>query len=910
MKFFLIFLSLVFIGYFSTGQTINKADDILYRKKLPIDTSLLYKWPTVLDAPIISNNGQFLLYKIRWSENETVAIVQGINNEFTKELGNIKDASFTSDSKWLIYISPTDSLTLFSLQQGRVNKKLYSNNFKLVSHGNKNLIVCLDKGPQHMLIVKDVMENSEDEYPNVLNYWINETGNWLVYEKQVENKTEHELNLVDLVSKAHYTIWVGYNLSKLIIDKKELAFLTTDSLDRTNSEIWYFRSGMLKATKIPSGELHESDTDISFDGLYKFSKNKNILLIWLKYPAPKIPPPGFSSVDIWSYQDIKLQSQQLATILPKRIMGALNLSTGNIIHLQKEGDVIGLNDILDSNYIYSSFREGDESEAFWNVNAKARSFLINVKDGSRKELRINFIPGSQIISPNRKYLIGLDETWKNIYCYELATGRIRNVTGKIPSSSVTMMSRSSFDRPRYKGFRGLRFAAWGTEENMLVYDDYDIWNVDLTGKKLPINITSFYGRNNSIVLRLIENFENSELPMNGSLVLSGFDPANKENGFFILEPGTHGKIKILTVSNKLYYYPDDFLGFKPVKARDTTIYIISRQSCEESPNLFWTTDFKTFNALTNVFPEKEYNWMSSELVTFTTLDGKREKAVIFKPGNFDPKLKYPLIMHFYEQMTNQLNAFHYPFTSYSHLDIPWFVSHGYVVCTPDIHYKLGEPGVSAYNSVVAATRFLCQFPWIDKTRLGIQGHSFGGYETNYIISHTNIYTAAVSSCGPSDFISLYGDISFNGKSRQFWLEDWQFRMGCNLWDNEPAYIRNSPIFNLMNITTPVLTVANKKDQNVPFSQGLELFTGLRRLGKKAWMLQYDNQSHGVNPTGKDYEDYFIRVNQFFDFYLKGKPAPVWMTRTIPASEKGFDNGLEFDNEIKFPRASKLVSPKY
>jgi dipeptidyl aminopeptidase/acylaminoacyl peptidase len=240
------------------------------------------------------------------------------------------------------------------------------------------------------------------------------------------------------------------------------------------------------------------------------------------------------------------------------------------------------------------------------------------------------------------------------------------------------------------------------------------------------------------------------------------------------------------------------------------------------------------------------------------------------------------------------------------LDIAWFVSHGYITFTPDIHYTIGKTGEGAYNSIVAARNFISHFPWIDAKRIGIQGHSFGGYETNYVVTHTSLFAAAVSSSGATDLISYYGGLEepWGGASHQFQIEVAQYRIGASLWKRQNLYIKNSPIFYALKVKTPLLMVSNKQDGRVPFMQGVELFTALRRLGKKAWMLQYDEGNHGLG--GQQYIDYLIRMTQFFDHYLKGIPAPKWMTRGIPAKMKGIDDGLKLDYEMKSPGPGLLI----
>ncbi len=223
------------------------------------------------------------------------------------------------------------------------------------------------------------------------------------------------------------------------------------------------------------------------------------------------------------------------------------------------------------------------------------------------------------------------------------------------------------------------------------------------------------------------------------------------------------------------------------------------------------------------------------------------------------------------------------------VNIPWFVSRGYLVFTPDIRYIIGQTGERVYNSVVSAAQYFSQTPWVDAAKMGINGHSFGGYETNYLVTHTSLFAAAATAAGPANFISHYGGIQgkiYRANSGQAMYETSQMRMSATLWQTPDLYIKNSPVFSIDKVTTPILIMHNKADDLVPWMQSVELFTGLRRLGKKAWMLQYDEGGHGIH--GKEAEDFTIRLTQFFDHYLKNAPPPRWMTEGIPAKLKGIE----------------------
>lgn len=219
-------------------------------------------------------------------------------------------------------------------------------------------------------------------------------------------------------------------------------------------------------------------------------------------------------------------------------------------------------------------------------------------------------------------------------------------------------------------------------------------------------------------------------------------------------------------------------------------------------------------------------------------------------------------------------------------------SRGYVIFNPDIYYRDGYPGESAYNCVIPGITSLVEKGFIDKDNIGVQGHSWGGYQNAYLITRTNIFKAVVSGAPVVNMVSAYGGIRWaSGLSRQFQYERTQSRIGGSPWEYPQRYVENSPIFNLDKINTPVLILHNDGDGAVPWYQGIEFFTGLRRLSKPAWLLNYNGEPHGLRKY-QNRKDYAMRMSQFFDYYLKGAPKPVWMERGVPAIEKGINQGFE------------------
>jgi dipeptidyl aminopeptidase/acylaminoacyl peptidase len=227
------------------------------------------------------------------------------------------------------------------------------------------------------------------------------------------------------------------------------------------------------------------------------------------------------------------------------------------------------------------------------------------------------------------------------------------------------------------------------------------------------------------------------------------------------------------------------------------------------------------------------------------------------------------------------------------------VSNGYLVFDPNIYYKNGEPGESAYNSVVSAAKMLAKKPWVDSTKMALQGHSWAGYQIAYLVTRTKMFAAAHAGAPVANMTSAYGGIRWGtGLNRQFQYEKTQSRIGATLWQRPDLYIKNSPLFRADKITTPLLIMHNDADGAVPWQQGIEFFTALRRLGKKVWMLEYNGEDHNLVER-RNRKDLSVRLGQFFDHFLKGAPEPRWMSEGVPATLKGIDWGLEVPEKKGF-----------
>jgi dipeptidyl aminopeptidase/acylaminoacyl peptidase len=867
-----------------------------FSQRPPIDFNSLNHWPSVEDAKI-SRDGKYALYFIRSAQldnKDTRTLVLTATDAHWKcEMHNIaSDAQFTGDSKRAIFYGAEDSLEIIDLGSSSTQYIAHVKSFGLPLKGDGKWLAYHLNSVSNELRLSNTSTDQEISFNQVAEYKFNNQGTYLIIQTKRNSDSQMTISCLDLNNNRVDKIWVGQQAGNIVFDAdgKQLAFRSDSSDGKiVKRSLWHYILGAANA-HIVSGNLYPKiDSDYLIEDIAGFSQDGSDLYFSVK-PKEQVltPDTGSVKVDVWNYKDTKLQSQQLNEPTPQR-------SYLSVVHIQDQKVMR-----LEYEYDYCHERNGncalvdqvggdsDPGEWKWNAASRHSFVLVSTKDETRRLIT----QYAATLSPEGKYVIYYEPTLRSYFTYQTRSGILRNITGSV----LTKWTEYDNDEPG-AALAVIPLAGWTRDDaTVLLYDQHDIWQVDPDAKTPPINLTRGIGRMNNIAFRLGVDYHGSPISATQKLLLTALNRKTKDNGFYSLTLGTGKGPKKLTMGAFIYYVPFSYVldgGAPALKADGAEAYIVRRMSANESPNYFFTTDFNAFQAISNIHPEGSYNWINSQLVTWKTMNGTFSQGVLYKPENFDPQRKYPMIIYYYERLSDQLHMYIKPNVSDGPINIPWFVSNGYIVFTPDIHYRTGEIGASALNSIVSAAVYLSHMPFIDKKHIGIQGHSFGGYETNYLVTHTRIFAAAMSAAGVSDLISHNGSLWGSGSGQMSFYETGGGRMSATLWQRPDLYIKNSPIFNVGQVTTPILLMNNKKDGSVPFAQGLEFFTALRRLGKKAWMLQYDIGEHRIDDP-KACEDYTIRLTQFFDHFLKGSPAPKWMTVGVPARNKGIDTGLELD----------------
>jgi dipeptidyl aminopeptidase/acylaminoacyl peptidase len=766
-----------------------------------------------------------------------------------------------------------------------------------------------DHKPGETYTLRELATGKESKWENVVSAVFSKNGDKLALSISTKDGLDDGIVVVDLKSGAKTDIvkGLGRYLRMAFDEQSDQVAFVTDKDDyaakQATNSLYLATTGKAPklVAKLGSKELPKDTMPAA--GALSFSKSgKRLRFGVTAKPTPdmEVNADEAVSLDVWHYNDERLQTVQLNQLAADRARSFDFLySIGNDKLIELENDAFsstGFSTEFDNDLGLSISNKAYRKQSSWSTGAQD-IYTINLKTGERKEL-VKGTDASLVLSPKGKYGVGFEESTKKLVSYDLSTGKKVVLNEDLPPIWDELN-----DVPAPAGQIG--FAGWTKDEaRILVYDAFDIWAVDPSGKAKPENITGGFGRMRSLRFRRLGlDPEEVYVDLSKPMLLSAVDTDSLDAGYYKLEQGKAPE-KILMEAAQF----GGAAGLRGVvqssvsKAKNSDKVFFTRQTFREFPDLMvadspWT--FANRKRITDANPQqKEYSWGNAEHITYRSNDGDELKGILYTPDNVDYIKKHPMIVYFYERDSELLHSYRTPAPSASTINIPLFVSQGHVVLVPDIKYKTGYPGESAVNSILPATQEVLRRGFVDPKRVGIQGQSWGGYQVAYLVTETDMFAAGCAGAPVSNMLSAYGGIrGESGVVRQGQYEFGQSRIGESIWESPLRYLENSPLIHADKVKTPLLMMANDKDGAVPWQQGIEYFTALRRLDKRAWMLNYNGEAHNLVER-RNRKDFSVRLSQFFDYYLNSGPLPVWMAEGIPALKKGRTMGSEPVGEKK------------
>jgi len=737
------------------------------------------------------------------------------------------------------------------------------------------------------LVLRSLEDGSEVTVDSVMEYRFTKEGQYLIYTVSSEEKPETDgVYILKPGRSSSIPLLTGEgNYKKLAIDKEgtHLAFLTDRDdydADEPTFNLYGWDVGTEKASLwvshrstpgFPEGMAVSDKSDVSF------TEDGEIVMFGIKeIPEPKEEDEEKEEeearFDLWHWNDPLPQPQQ------KKMEEEVRSNTWESVYHLKSKKFVKLADEEIPDVRISDNGKIAFGQTFWPYAKRIAYFgsfydvyVIHPHTGEKtlvkKELYFN-----ASLSPEGRYVYWFDED-KDWHVYDIASGTVNNVTKDIELP----FEMQDWDTPSPPYPYGV--AGWTEDDSsILIYDQYDIWQIDPDGSNARM-VTEGFGRENNLSFRYIRlDPEEKAIDADEMLLFRVTNEETMATGFY------SDRVKGTKRPRKLLM-DDKYFGY-PRKAENSDTLIFNRMAFDEYPDVWISNmNFSSLQKVTDLGRQMEpYIWGKAELRDFKSSDGLPLKGILIKPDNFDPGKKYPLMVYIYETLHNGLHNFRHPSPGTS-INMPFYVSNGYIIWMPDIEYHTGYPGQDALKCVLPGIQMLVREGYVDPDAIGIQGHSWGGYQISYMVTQTNIFAAAEGGAPVSNMISSYNGIRWSsGMVRQFQYEHTQSRIGGSIWEYPFRYIENSPIFWADKIQTPIMFMHNDADGAVPWYQGIEFIMALRRLEKEAYMFNYNGEPHGLRKRVNQ-KDWTIRMQQFFDHHLKGAPMPDWMKNGIKAWEK-------------------------
>ena len=597
-------------------------------------------------------------------------------------------------------------------------------------------------------------------------------------------------------------------------------------------------------------------------------------------------------VDVWGGTDARVQPQQKVQWddRARRVwLAVVHAATGAVVPLDT-ADVLLAEIPQNPRTGLALDRERHAREISWD-RSYADLYAVDLATGQRRRLA-EHTDGPARLTPDGRTVVRFDgAAWQAL---DTETGAARTLAG--PPHPLTDEEHDSPSPAPAYGLGG--FVGTEATHAVLVYDRYDVWAVRLDGSA-PVAVTGGDGRRTRTRLRVVTTDPDRRALAHGdTLLLAGESETDKTIGLWravLGRPGIAAVVAPTAPSDRDVSDRDAAagrlattdepgrVGFVAMAKKGATL-VVTRESYRTFPDLYATTlGGAPVRRLTDANPEaRRFAWGRSRAVAWQSTDGERREGVVILPDDYDPAKRYPVLVNFYELMNDRLHV--HPATAITHrMILPQYSGEGVVIFLPDVRYEVGRPGLSALTSILPGVQKLVDDGIADDARIGLQGHSWSGYQAAWLVTQTDRFVAAAAGAPVSNMTSAYGGIRWeSGMSRQFQYEQTQSRLGTTLWNGRERYIENSPLFYADRVRTPILLLHGDADGAVPWEQSIEYYLALRRLGKDVSFVQYRGEGHHPQRYANKL-DWATRLYDFFGHHLLGRPAPAWLTDGVPYS---------------------------
>jgi len=858
-----------------------------------------------ISSTSLSPGGGWISFAYRPNAGDDTLYVKEIDGEGRYEIPVGSRPEFAPDSRWVAYmVSPPEEeveklrrsrdpvlrkVELRELATGTTHTVEAAESFTFSEDGRWFAVLKTqrDEDAEHEgrdLVLRDLEDGTVQYIGSVSEFAFDEEGSRLAYLVDADGKAGNGLYLLDLEESRILPLdGERKTYSGLSWDEEgeALAVLRGEEpegkVQRENVLVAFLRPGERRQEKI----VYDPASDASFpEGFVlsefetpRWSKDRSRLFLGVKEQREKPPESDEpeADVDVWHWADEQVQSVQKVRANRDRrstYASVLLLDGMEFLKLADE-DMPRVSFTEDGRWGIGRLDAPYRHEITWG-GSRADYYRIDTATGER-QLMVEGLGRAMGTSPDSRWFLYLqDET---LYVREIATGRTIDLTALSGVDFVNRQDDHPYELPAYG------IAGWsGDGERLLAYHRYDIWSLPLDGGEAR-NLTAGVGDRDDIRFRYVRlDREEETIDLDEPLLLSAYGEWTKKSGYWEVRAGREPEPLL---------WVDADIG-RVQKAEEADRFAWTRGTFEVFPDV-WVSDtrFEDARQVTEANPQlDEYAWGRRILVDYENSEGQRLQATLTLPAGYEEGQRYPMLVYFYETMSQRHHSFSMPvYDDRPHMST--YASGGYLVLMPDIVYEIGRPGSSAMDCVGAAVRKVIELGYADPDHVGLQGHSWGGYQSSFMVTQTDMFAAVVTGAPPTNLVSFYNTLyKSSGTVQQGITEVGQVRMGTTPFEDFGLFVNQSPVHHAGEITTPFLILHGTEDGAVDWMQGLEYYNMARRQGKKVILLSYPGEGHHLGREANQ-KDFQIRMRQFFDHYLMGKPAPDWMTEGVPFLEKPY-----------------------
>lgn len=873
-------------------------------KSLTVDD--LVTWQRITDREI-SDNGKWVACKMEPWEGDATVYLYAAQGQETATFSPADKFAFSASSGYLVVTqtpgkSTVDSLKVLKTKEAKMpmntlviysvaGKKETIDSLKTFKLADEADWIAYQRGRKDSTLYVRSLDGSKTfQFPTVTDFQFAKKSGMLYYTSAAEGEAGIFTLNPEKGSPALIKEGKGVFKQTTFDEKGErLAFLYCADKDSSYKALSLWLSehnAPAKEIATRGNKAFPAEWVINENGMLQFSKSASRLFFGTS-PEPRQKDTtqlaeNRPNVQVWSWDEpvqYTVQNYNKEKDLKKSYQAVYNLGNGSIFQLANEElPNIQLGNEGDAALALLSTSRPYSLSSMWEARTRSDYYTVSLDNGERKQIaQADY--GRFRLSPQGKYAYWYGETDSCWYTIALAEGKRYRLT--TPESFPAWDEEN--DVPNHPYAHGA--AGWtANDQNLLIYDRYDIWKFDPTAATSPINLT-VNGRKEKLSYRLEQlDKEARFIDLGKPQLLKGFNETTKGYGFYNARLSAPAAPKTLLAGNYMLRSIN--------KAKNTDDVIYTMETFQQYPDIHYSTlAFKKSVQLTHGDKQQEgFIWGTAELVSWISLDGRPLEGVVYKPANFDPNKKYPMMVNFYERNSETLYNYRMPEPHRSTIDYHLYNSNEYVIFNPDIRYVDGYPGESCYNCLMPGITMMIAKGYINEKGIGAQGHSWGGYQVAYLATRTNLFSAIESGAPVVNMFSAYGGIRWgSGMARSFQYEHTQSRLGATPWSSPLRYLENSPLFTMDKVQTPILIMHNDADGHVPWYQGIEYFVAMKRLGKPCWLLNYTGEPHWPMHMANRI-DFQRRMFQFFNHYLKNQKMPKWMSEGVPAVEQPFELG--------------------